>query len=36
LVTHTHVRLLRRKLMEGKTVIAAAAAAGMSERDLPP
>ena len=32
MVTDTQVRLLRRKLMEGKTVIAAAAAAGMSER----
>jgi len=32
LVTDSQVRLLRRKLMEGKTVIAAAAAAGMSER----
>jgi len=32
MVTDEQVRLLRRKLMEGKTVVAAAAASGMSEK----
>jgi hypothetical protein len=32
MVTDSQVRLLRRKLMQGKTLVAAAAAAGMSER----
>ena len=32
MVTDSQVRLLRQKLMEGKKQIAAAAAAGMSER----
>ena len=32
MVTDSQVRLLRRKRMQGKTLVAAAAAAGMSER----
>src|SRR5262245_52081714 len=32
MVTDSQVRLLRHKLMQGKTLVAAAAAAGMSER----